>query len=253
MSKARTDTQEQHRTNHGLCRGCQDVQDIWFMPKQAAKRMSPLDNALFHDWKERCRKREPIRKNNIEQIMACVVVARMYKTYGSCRSKQPNECHHWIMPSFMIGRRGVESETDTQEQHRTNHGLCRGCQDVQDIWFMPKQAAKRMSPLDNALFHDWKERCRKREPIRKNNIEQIMACVVVARMYKTYGSCRNKQPNECHHWIMPSFMIGRRGVESENRYARTTSNKSWLVSWLPGCTRHMVHAETSSQTNVTIG
>jgi transposase len=50
--------------------GCQDVQDIWFMPKQAAKRMSPLDNALFHDWKERCRKREPIRKNNIEQIMA---------------------------------------------------------------------------------------------------------------------------------------------------------------------------------------
>ena len=146
-----------------------------------------------------------------------------------------------------------KARTDTQEQHRTNHGLCRGCQDVQDIWFMPKQAAKRMSPLDNALFHDWKERCRKREPIRKNNIEQIMACVVVARMYKTYGSCRNKQPNECHHWIMPSFMIGRRGVESENRYARTTSNKSWLVSWLPGCTRHMVHAETSSQTNVTIG
>lgn len=49
---------------------CQDVKEIWLMPPQAAKRMSPLDNALFHDWKERVRKRAPITKHNIEQIMA---------------------------------------------------------------------------------------------------------------------------------------------------------------------------------------
>lgn len=50
--------------------GCQDVKDIWLMPKQAAKRMSPLDNSLFHDWKDRCRKRGTLTKDNIEQIMS---------------------------------------------------------------------------------------------------------------------------------------------------------------------------------------
>jgi hypothetical protein len=40
-------------------RGCQDVKQVWFMPTQAAKRMSPLDNALFHTWKERVRKHAP--------------------------------------------------------------------------------------------------------------------------------------------------------------------------------------------------
>jgi hypothetical protein len=50
--------------------GCQSLVDIWYMPTQAAKRMSPLDHSLFHDWKERVRKRHPITKNNITQLMA---------------------------------------------------------------------------------------------------------------------------------------------------------------------------------------
>lgn len=50
--------------------GCQDVQHIWLMPTQAAKRMSPLDNALFHDWKERVRKHGPLTMRNIQQVMA---------------------------------------------------------------------------------------------------------------------------------------------------------------------------------------
>lgn len=50
--------------------GCQDVQHVWLMPTQAAKRMSPLDNALFHDWKERVRKRSPLTLSSIQQVMA---------------------------------------------------------------------------------------------------------------------------------------------------------------------------------------
>lgn len=50
--------------------GCQELTHVLKMPPQAAKRMSPLDNSLFHDWKERCRKRERISDRNIEQIMA---------------------------------------------------------------------------------------------------------------------------------------------------------------------------------------
>lgn len=46
------------------------VMQVLKMPKQAAKCMSPLDNALFHDWKERVRKHGPITSRNIEQLMA---------------------------------------------------------------------------------------------------------------------------------------------------------------------------------------
>jgi hypothetical protein len=50
--------------------GCQELVEVWKMPTQAAKRMSPLDNSLFHEWKERCRSHYPITSKNIEQIMA---------------------------------------------------------------------------------------------------------------------------------------------------------------------------------------
>jgi len=50
--------------------GCQSLVEILVMPTQAAKRMSPLDNNLFHEWKERVRKRYPITEKNIEQLMS---------------------------------------------------------------------------------------------------------------------------------------------------------------------------------------
>lgn len=51
-------------------RGCQDVKHLWLMPTQGAKRMSPLDNALFHTWKERVRKHAPLTRDNIVNIMS---------------------------------------------------------------------------------------------------------------------------------------------------------------------------------------
>jgi hypothetical protein len=50
-------------------RGCQDLEQMLIMPTQAAKRMSPLDNALFHIWKERVRKHAPLTKRNVVQVM----------------------------------------------------------------------------------------------------------------------------------------------------------------------------------------
>jgi hypothetical protein len=50
--------------------GCQDIVDIVLMPTQAAKRMSPLDNALFNTWKTRVRNRGVISSTNIEQVMS---------------------------------------------------------------------------------------------------------------------------------------------------------------------------------------
>jgi len=49
---------------------CHEVREIRLMPAKSAKRLSPLDNGLFHDWKERCRKHAPLTKNNIVSIMS---------------------------------------------------------------------------------------------------------------------------------------------------------------------------------------
>jgi hypothetical protein len=51
-------------------RGCQDVKQVLFMPTQAAKRMSPLDNALFHTWKNKVRKRAPLTEDNVVNVMS---------------------------------------------------------------------------------------------------------------------------------------------------------------------------------------
>jgi hypothetical protein len=50
--------------------GCQDLKEIRKMPTQAAKRMSPQDSSLFHEWKDRVRKHAPLTKQNITQVMA---------------------------------------------------------------------------------------------------------------------------------------------------------------------------------------
>ena len=50
--------------------GCQELVEIMKMSAMSAKRLSPLDNALFHDWKERCRKRDAITSGSIRRIMS---------------------------------------------------------------------------------------------------------------------------------------------------------------------------------------
>lgn len=49
--------------------GCQELVEIIKMPAQSAKRLSPLDNALFHDWKQHCRNSEVITSDSIRRVM----------------------------------------------------------------------------------------------------------------------------------------------------------------------------------------
>jgi hypothetical protein len=60
-----------------------------FMPSMAAKRMSPLDNALFHDWKEAIRKHGPLALGNIQQVMADewnrITASHIAAHYKHCR------------------------------------------------------------------------------------------------------------------------------------------------------------------------
>ena len=50
--------------------GCQELVEVWKMPTKAGKRMSPLDNALFHHWKERIRGLGKVSKDNAIQRMS---------------------------------------------------------------------------------------------------------------------------------------------------------------------------------------
>lgn len=74
----------------------------------------------------------------------------------------------------------------------------RGSQSIKEILLMPPNAAKRLSPLDNSIFHDWKEEVRKHCPVTKNTIEQVMndawEKVKPASHYKHCGLKRNTDP-----------------------------------------------------------
>jgi hypothetical protein len=48
--------------------GCSNVTEVWIMETGIAKHVSPLDNTLWHDWKERIRKREPISELSLIRI-----------------------------------------------------------------------------------------------------------------------------------------------------------------------------------------
>ncbi len=74
-------------------RSSQSIKDILLLPPNAAKRMSPLDNSLFHDWKEECRQHCPATMDNIEQIMndswEKMKPKPHYKHCGLTHSKDP--------------------------------------------------------------------------------------------------------------------------------------------------------------------
>lgn len=70
---------------------------------------------------------------------------------------------------LIVDRARIHSEEKVLEAFRERGGH------VQELLKMPPQAAKRMSPLDNSLFHDWKQAIRKHGPLTLSNMEQVMA------------------------------------------------------------------------------
>ena len=69
--------------------------------------------------------------------------------------------------TLVLDRAGIHKNLDALLQAFHD----RSSYSIQDIILMPPFAAKRLSPLDNALFHDWKEECRKHTPFTLRTIE----------------------------------------------------------------------------------
>ena len=74
-------------------RGSESIKNILLMPPNAAKRLSPLDNAMFHDWKEECRLHCPATAETIVRIMSDgwekMKPGPHYLHCGLTRSKDP--------------------------------------------------------------------------------------------------------------------------------------------------------------------
>ena len=74
-------------------RSSESIKEILLMPPNAAKRLSPLDNSLFHDWKEECRKHCPATARNIQRIMndawMCMDPKQHYRHCGLTTDKDP--------------------------------------------------------------------------------------------------------------------------------------------------------------------
>lgn len=72
-------------------RSSESIKEIQLLPPNAAKRVSPLDNSLFHDWKQECRKHSPLTGDNIQQVMndawEKMQPKQHYKHCGLTRSK----------------------------------------------------------------------------------------------------------------------------------------------------------------------
>ena len=49
--------------------GCEELVEVRRYPPKAAKRISPLDNSFFHEWKDKCRAQFPITKRSIKSVM----------------------------------------------------------------------------------------------------------------------------------------------------------------------------------------
>jgi len=74
-------------------RSSYSIKEILLMPPKAAKRLSPLDNALFHRWKEECRKHTPVTLRTIARVMSDawdkMVAGPHYLHCGLMRSRDP--------------------------------------------------------------------------------------------------------------------------------------------------------------------
>jgi hypothetical protein len=72
--------------------------------------------------------------------------------------------------TLVLDRATIHNEEELLQEFRDWGGG-----NVLEVIKMPTQGAKRISPLDNSIFHDWKQACRKHAPLTDRNIVQVMA------------------------------------------------------------------------------
>jgi hypothetical protein len=95
-----------------------------------------------------------------------------------------------------LDRSGIHNEEMIKETFQEA-----GCQELTDVIKIPTASAKRLSPLDNSLFHIWKQRVLKSGPLDESNIIQRMSDAwnsitkeEIHAQYRRCGLMRNQDP-----------------------------------------------------------
>lgn len=96
---------------------------------------------------------------------------------------------HDHYPWYIVcDRSTIHSKDEIMESFRDG-----GVHEIVDVLFMPTKSAKRLSPLDNGIFHIWKERCRSHGLITKSNIISIMSHeweqITKQQLHAAYNHC----------------------------------------------------------------
>jgi hypothetical protein len=82
QSKAHNKQQMMEAFHNG---GCFEIADIKYIPTKAAKRLSPLDNAIWHEWKDKVRQHAPLTSTNIvSQMMTAYYSITPNSYYRHC-------------------------------------------------------------------------------------------------------------------------------------------------------------------------
>jgi hypothetical protein len=97
---------------------------------------------------------------------------------------------------LIVDRASIHSEADIlQEFHDW------GCPEMKEVIRMPAEAAKRLSPLDNALFNIWRHRVLISPKLTRGNIQQRMSDAWnsltfkdITAQYKKCGLMRGQDP-----------------------------------------------------------
>ena len=78
--------------------GAQNVKEVWILPTNSAKRISPLDNTLWHSLKERVRARKPRTEAGtariVKQEFMSISEIQIQNYYRNCkltRGSDPTE------------------------------------------------------------------------------------------------------------------------------------------------------------------
>lgn len=111
-------------------------------------------------------------------------------------------------PSMLLDKASIHAEQRIRDAFQSKRVR------LAQVLSTPTASAKRISPLDNALFHEWKERIRLHCPLTQENIEQVMidcwketTAASIHHYYHHCGLMRDQDPYfDCHapeeheHW-----------------------------------------------------
>lgn len=98
-------------------------------------------------------------------------------------------------PIYLVLDRSTIHNTSKIEQALCDGGYA----GLREVLILPKQAAKRVSPLNNTLFHEWKERVRKYSSLTKDTLVTTM----IDEWHNT------KEENIKHHYDHCSITYGQ--------------------------------------------